>query len=84
MNLYIPQLQFTVAVSMQTIERENRQNGNEEDSQEGTRKEGRKEGRKEEVVAETSNQNRQHSEGDASKHPPQCLWAQALLRVRFF
>jgi len=41
---------------MRTIERENRQNGNQEGSQEGTREEGsqegtREEGRKEEVVA---------------------------------
>ena len=42
---------------MQTIERENRQNGNQEGSQEGTREEGsrqegtREEGRKKEVTA---------------------------------
>jgi hypothetical protein len=42
---------------MRTIERENRQNGNEEGSEEGTREEGsrqegtREEGRKEEVIA---------------------------------
>jgi hypothetical protein len=55
---------------MQTIERENRKNGNEEGSQEGTSKESRsqegtrEEGRKKEVIA-VQPSTRQHSEGDA-------------------
>lgn len=46
---------------MQPIERENRQNGNQESSQEGTREEGRKKGREEEVADYPTK--RQHSRG---------------------
>jgi hypothetical protein len=59
---------------MQTIERENRQNGNQEGSQEGTREEGsrqestREEGRKEEVVA--VNQQQGNTRGGRSKASP--------------
>jgi 16S rRNA (uracil1498-N3)-methyltransferase len=59
---------------MQTIERENRQNGNQEGTreegsrQEGTCEEGRKEGCKEEVTA-VQPTTRQHSEGDAESVP---------------
>jgi hypothetical protein len=61
---------------MRTIERENRQNGNEEGSQEGTREEGSQEGtreesRKKEVVA--VNQQQATLRGGRTKRPPQCL-----------
>ena len=55
---------------MQTIERENRQNGNQEGSQEGTREEGsrqegtREEGRKEEVTAVN------HPQGNTQRGTP--------------
>jgi hypothetical protein len=47
--------------SMQPIERENRQNGNQESSQKGTREESRQEGREEEVAGTPTT--RQHSRG---------------------
>ena len=62
---------------MQTIERENRKNGNQEGSQEGTREEGsrqegtREEGRKKEVTAVNHQQG--NTRGGRSKRPPQCL-----------
>jgi hypothetical protein len=53
---------------MQTIERENRQNGNEKGSQESTCKEGREEDGKEEVIRDHQ-PNRQHSEGTLQSVP---------------
>jgi hypothetical protein len=67
MNLYIPQLQFTLQDRCNSSKRENRQNGNEEGSQEGTCKEGRKEGREEEVIATIQQQ--ANVEGDALERP---------------
>jgi hypothetical protein len=70
---------------MRTIERENRQNGNQEGSQEGTREEGsqegtREEGRKEEVVA--VNQQQATLRGGRTKRPPQCLCRRHRLQER--
>ena len=53
---------------MQPIERENRQNGNQESSQEGTREEGRQEGSEEEVVADHPT-TRQHPRGTLKSVP---------------
>jgi hypothetical protein len=58
--------------SMQPIERENRQNGNQESSQEGTREEGRKEGRQEVREKEVSGfrtTEKATREGDAQASP---------------
>jgi hypothetical protein len=60
---------------MQTIERENRQNGNQESSEKGTSEEGSQEGtceegRKEEVAV---NQQQGNTRGERFKRSPQCL-----------
>jgi hypothetical protein len=47
MNLYIHQLQSILQGQCKIIERENRQNGNQESRQKGTREEGSKESSKE-------------------------------------
>jgi hypothetical protein len=65
-----------IAESMQPIERENRQNGNQESSQEGTREEGRQEGRekgREEKVADRPTKG--NAEGALKSAPSTCLGA---------
>ena len=57
---------------MQTIERENRNNGN----QEGTREEGRKEGREEEVTA--VNQQQGNTQRGTQKSVPLSVCAEGL------
>jgi len=67
-NLYIPQLQFALQLRWRYIDRENRQNGNQESSYQGPREEGRQKGSKEEVAG-LSNQ-KATSEGGRIQRSP--------------
>lgn len=68
MNLYIPQLQFALQPRWKNIDRENRQNGNQESSYQGPREEGRQKGSKEKVAG-LSNQKATGEGGRIQRSP---------------